>query len=61
MDFWTQAAFSVVLALLANPKRDKKFSAVIAKVFVKIEKLAQLDQTLTMAIREQRVKEGLEQ
>lgn len=61
MDFWTALAFNAVLQLLGDKKQYAKFGSVIAKVYVKIEKLAQLDQRLTDAIRLQRAKEGLDQ
>jgi len=60
MDFWTTTAFAILLEVLTKKEKVKQFGSVIAKVYVKIEKLARMDQTLTEAIRLQRSKEGLE-
>ena len=59
MEFWTSLAFNAVLQILADKKQVDKFGSVLAKVFVKIEKYANMDQRLTEAIRLQSAKEGL--
>ena len=59
MDFWTNLAFNAVLQVVGDKKQYQKFGSVLAKVYVKIEKLAAMDQRLTDAIRMQRAKEGL--
>lgn len=61
MEFWTSLAFNAVLQILADKKQVEKFGSVLAKVYVKIEKYAAMDQRLTDAIRLQRAKEGMGQ
>jgi hypothetical protein len=58
MDFWTQLAFNAVLQLIGNRKDAKRFYPVLAKVYVKIHLLAQLEPDLQKAIRVQEVKVG---
>lgn len=58
MDFLTKLAITAVLDLISDRKAAKKAYPAIAKVYVKIEFLANLDQALLDEIQHQRAKES---
>lgn len=59
MDFWIDLGITAVLRLLRSKKEIKQWADALAKVFVKIEVVAELEPTLKQAIHAQRQKQGL--
>lgn len=58
MDLLIEVGISALLSVLRTKKDVRKWEASIAKVYVKIENVAKLDQQLSNAIEMQRNKEG---
>lgn len=58
MDFWSNLAFSIVLAIIANRKDVSRSYPVLAKVFVKIRFLSLADARLADEIAKQEEKES---
>jgi len=58
MDRWTTLAISILLAVVADRKEARKVYPALAKIYVKIHMLAQLDQNLQVEIERQEAKAG---
>jgi len=59
MDFYINLALGVALQVLKDAKQARRFFPVLAKVYVKVELLAQQDEKLQAEIEHQRRKESV--
>ena len=59
MDFYINLGLSVALQVLKDAKQARRFFPVLAKIYVKVELLAQQDEQLQAEIDHQRKKEGV--
>ncbi|HKY46330.1 MAG TPA: hypothetical protein VJM50_24770 [Pyrinomonadaceae bacterium] len=59
MDFWVELGVTAVLSVLRSKSDVKKWAPKLAKIYAKVEKVAQLEPALAQAIHDARSKEGL--
>lgn len=58
MESWFPLAVTVMLQVLGDRKNAPKYFAAIAKVYVKIDQMVQLDPRLQAEVEHQRAKTG---
>lgn len=59
MDFYINLAISILLQVIRDSKANKKFYPALAKVYVKLQIAANMDQALVLEIEKQLEREGL--